>query len=224
MKPPFELDPPVNDSRYPYPVYDGGRKFYEQTRMIGDWGIGKDDGIVADIGCGPIPFPYANLLIDKNVDNDERWGHGIPNDGREIIYADLEVGLPFPDKHVDFLYCSHVLEHLNDPVQGCREIIRVAKRGFIEVPTIVYEMLFGGDESLHEWVAEYFYPTEMLIFRKLSPQEREAIKKRKEDGERFIKRLQLPGGDRYCGEYFEHQDLFTVCFIWKDNFKFAVYS
>jgi ubiquinone/menaquinone biosynthesis C-methylase UbiE len=51
--------------------------------------------------------------------------------------------LPFEDKSVDFLICSHTLEDLRDPIRVCREINRVAKAGYIEVPSRAMETIFG---------------------------------------------------------------------------------
>jgi len=39
------------------------------------------------------------------------------------------MAMPFPDKSFDFVYCAHVLEHVDDPIRACREIMRVGKRG-----------------------------------------------------------------------------------------------
>jgi ubiquinone/menaquinone biosynthesis C-methylase UbiE len=43
---------------------------------------------------------------------------GIVKDNRPLIVADLEAS--FKDKEFDFVYCSHVLEHVRDPKLACR--------------------------------------------------------------------------------------------------------
>jgi len=43
-------------------------------------------------------------------------------------------------KEVDFVSCSHVLEDLRDPIRVCEEIVRVGKRGYIEVPSKTAEL------------------------------------------------------------------------------------
>jgi ubiquinone/menaquinone biosynthesis C-methylase UbiE len=47
----------------------------------------------------------------------------------QSVSGNLEEPLPFPDKTVDFLYCSEVLEHIFDPEKFCGEMSRVMKPG-----------------------------------------------------------------------------------------------
>lgn len=49
------------------------------------------------------------------------------------------------------MICTHVLEHVDDPAQACRELIRVAKAGYIETPSELNERLFGGG-PIHKWM------------------------------------------------------------------------
>ncbi len=46
---------------------------------------------------------------------------------------------PFSDDQFDFAICSHVLEDVRDPVWVCHELNRVAKAGYIEVPSRLEE-------------------------------------------------------------------------------------
>jgi hypothetical protein len=66
---------------------------------------------------------------------------------------------PFADKQVDFAICSHTLEDVRDPVWICSELVRVAKRGYIEVPSRLEEQSWGvhGDWpgwSHHRWLID----------------------------------------------------------------------
>jgi SAM-dependent methyltransferase len=47
---------------------------------------------------------------------------------------------PYPDKFFDFSFCSHTLEDLRDPLTVCRELVRVAKSGYIETPSRLREI------------------------------------------------------------------------------------
>jgi len=47
------------------------------------------------------------------------------------IVADLEKRLPFEDKSIDEINCSHTLEHLEDPISTLEEFHRVLKTGGI---------------------------------------------------------------------------------------------
>ncbi len=214
----------INIEGIPYPIYDGGLRFFEQTRRIKKWPINNGD-LVVDVGCGHLPFPYATILLDKDMkDGKERFYFPIPHDERQLIEADIEQGLPFKNKEIDFLYCSHTLEHCNDPGFVISEIERVAKRGFIETPNLIFEILFGGNDDTHKWVTDYCEDSDVLNFRKLKRKELSAIKRRKELGNVIYKlfkdnekpfRLHLTA-------YWKNQDVFTECFLWEDKINFNV--
>lgn len=84
------------------------------------------------------------LQIGVHNTRAEKWG---PNfvavdklDQRPCIdfRCDL-VSLPFPDNHFDFVECRAILEHVQDPFQCARELVRVAKPGadlWLEVPFV----------------------------------------------------------------------------------------
>ena len=67
---------------------------------------------------------------------------------------------PFPDKFFDFCICSHTLEDIRDPLWVCHEINRVAKRGYIEIPSLLFEMSRGREPGVpvglchHRWLIE----------------------------------------------------------------------
>src|SRR3712207_5372782 len=66
---------------------------------------------------------------------------------------------PFDDAQFDFVVCSHVLEDIRDPLFVCSELQRVAKAGYIEVPSRLEEQSKGvqGDWvgwSHHHWIIE----------------------------------------------------------------------
>lgn len=49
------------------------------------------------------------------------------NLSKPLVLADVH-GLPFRDRSFDFVYCCHELEHVSNPIQASREIVRVGKR------------------------------------------------------------------------------------------------
>src|SRR6266850_3624993 len=105
---------------------------------------------VLDIGSGNEPFPYATCLVDRFLDSTpHRYGE-IERNGKPIVSADIQ-SLPFADKSFDFVYCAHILEHVDDPVKACAEIMRIGKRGYLETPTISEDMLFAWAKDRHKW-------------------------------------------------------------------------
>jgi len=77
----------------------------------------KEKNIKLNIGCG------NNL--DKGF-----IGIDVRDCGQDIVW-DVRDGIPFPDESVDFIWSSHVLEHLdNEELEELfREIYRVLKPG-----------------------------------------------------------------------------------------------
>lgn len=68
----------------------------------------------------------------------------------------------FKDKEIDFLFTMQTLEHVENPKKACKEIIRVAKRGFIDVPRYITDIHIGHPE--HKWFIDYI--DGVLIFSK----------------------------------------------------------
>ena len=109
---------------------------------------------IVDLGSGAYPFKLANILIDKYVKDNYHRGRGlIIPEGKQFIQADAE-NLPFKDKEIDFIHCRHIFEHFKNPEVACKEIIRVAKSGYIETPTPLWELLFGRPPDKHRWIIE----------------------------------------------------------------------
>ena len=82
---------------------------------------------ILDIGCGFNAHQYASTICDI-LDLKEYYSD------RKFVKLDGEK-LPFNDKEFDFVIASHVLEHVQNPTNFLNEISRVAKQGYIEVPT-----------------------------------------------------------------------------------------
>ncbi len=140
--------------------------------------LGRDDKVL-DIGGWARPFNRANYVIDaqpyetRGYFGDPKMGSVrgwyAPAQGGEREYfskdtwfqRDLCSHEPFPfrDKEIDFVICSQTLEDLRDPLWVCSEMIRVGKRGYIEVPSRLAESSRGIEPnqvgwSHHRWLID----------------------------------------------------------------------
>lgn len=122
-----------------------------------------DRDLVLDIGSGDKPFWRADVLVDLYPDDDQqRFSGAMLYDKRKIfVNADVEK-LPFKDKVFDFVVCSHLLEHVEHPDKAIKEITRVGKRGYIEVPRAVLDAL--APFPPHLWFCEIEGNT--LVFKR----------------------------------------------------------
>lgn len=109
----------------------------------------KQTDLVLEIGSGNNPNSRADILCDRFVSTShERAGEFAMVVDRPLVVAD-GIRLPFPDKTFDYVIASHVFEHMDDPLAFAKEIMRVGKSGFIEVPSAISERVFGWD--FHHW-------------------------------------------------------------------------
>jgi len=138
-----------------------------QSRFY-NFGIKTSDKVL-DIGSGNIPFHLATHLADITAENDNFGRAGVPFKHIEeipVYECNLE-NLPFEDNEFDFVYCSHVLEHVIDPDMACSELMRVGKRGFIESPTRGKDIWLNTAKiSNHRWAIEK--ENKRLIFSEYS--------------------------------------------------------
>jgi len=97
------------------------------------------DALVLEVGSGGNPYARANVLLDAHENTRERhWAPLIAD--RPTILGFVE-NLPFRDRAFDFVIASHVLEHSPDPANFLRELQRVARAGYLEVPDAFMERI-----------------------------------------------------------------------------------
>ncbi|HEY2901936.1 MAG TPA: class I SAM-dependent methyltransferase [Polyangia bacterium] len=152
------------------PIWDTDRHTLYQARYF-DFGIRPGDKVL-DIGSGNIPLSFATHLADLAVDDDSYGRAGSPFKhiaGKPVFNCPVE-RMPFADKEFDFVYCSHVLEHVDDPDQACRELMRVGKRGYLETPTLGKDVWLNvGKISNHRWHVTQF--AGVLEFTEYAPRD-----------------------------------------------------
>jgi SAM-dependent methyltransferase len=54
---------------------------------------------------------------------------------------------PFDDGFFDFALCTFTLEDVRDPIRVCQEMSRVARSGYIEVPSLLDELTWMNPEA-----------------------------------------------------------------------------
>src|SRR6478672_5615707 len=95
-----------------------------------------DDALVLDVGSGDKPSWRADVLLDRYLGNEfavQRSGRGRARISRPLFNADA-AAMPFADGAFDYTICSNLLEHVVDPAGVIRELMRVSRAGYIEVP------------------------------------------------------------------------------------------
>jgi hypothetical protein len=156
--------------------------------------------IVGDYGGGTNPSEFSNIVIDPYPTN-------AAERGKKVIVADCQnlKGI-ISDKYFDFVIASHVAEHLQNPIAFCRELMRTAKRGYIETPSITYELLFEWSE--HIWLVTTRGDT--LCFQAKSPENCEG---------HFVL---FPLGGSYEPLRYKHEPLLRTRFLWEHDFHWIV--
>jgi len=127
-----------------------------------------DGAKVLDVGGWAAPFNRADWVMDL-MPFESRGGAGSHGPAFERFSARTWVQRdacardpwPFADDTFDFALCVGTLEEVRDPVGVCRELSRVARAGYVEVPTIEAELVFGADgqgpwlgHADHRWLCE----------------------------------------------------------------------
>lgn len=125
--------------------------------------------VVLDIGGWASCFNRANWVMDTGTYETRNFFGTRPSLGgeREFFSKDSWIvrdvcdrrPYPFKDKEVDFVVCSHTLEDLRDPLWVCNEMIRIARRGYIEVPSRLIETCRGVEgrhagHCHHRWLID----------------------------------------------------------------------
>ena len=132
----------------------------------------KKDAIVIDIGSGDKPFWRADVFVDDlSLGNVQRASETKTiHDIGKFVDANVEK-LPFKDNAFDFSFCSHLLEHVENPGLVIKEITRISKSGYIEIPN-------GVIETVQPFVSHLWFVyrnKEKLIFVRKSKKMHEAL-------------------------------------------------
>ncbi len=102
-------------------------------------------GLVLEIASGLNPTFEADVLLEA----DRSFIEPLTKRGYAALYGDA-LNLPFKDKSFDYISCLHLAEHFekHELVQFFSELQRVASRGYLEVPSIYWELMANCDAPL----------------------------------------------------------------------------
>ena len=127
-----------------------------------------DDALVLDVGGWAAPLNRADWVIDLQP-HATRGDMGSFGPGPERFTADTWVvrdicdrePWPFEDGQFDFSVCVTTLEDVRDPIWVCSELSRVSKAGYVEIPTVLAELIYnveGNGQHLghehHRWFVD----------------------------------------------------------------------
>ena len=126
------------------------------------------DARVLDVGAWAAPFNRADWVLDL-MPYATRGAMGSYGPGperfteRTWVTRDICAREPWPfrDGQFDFAVCVTTLEDVRDPIWVCSELARVARAGYVEVPTVEAELIYNveGDgpwlgHEHHRWFVE----------------------------------------------------------------------
>jgi len=174
----------------------------------------KRSDLVLEVGSGHQPNWRSDVLCDRAIgpSTDRGWGGVFPlrRDWRPLVIADGS-RLPFRDKSFDYVICSHVLEHVEDPGVFLGEIERVGKRGYMETPSEVKEAL-AGPRPHHRWIVGK--EGDRLIIRKMLEENRSKF------GDLFdYLHQRVPEYRAFAARV---RELFSVRFEWEDSIRWEM--
>ena len=109
---------------------------------------------ILDLGCTHVNYwSEANHfadIVDYSLEFSEK--------NLKFIKIFPNQKLPFKDKEFDYVILSHVLEHVQNILEFTKEVERIAKAGYIELPTkLADNLVIGCDEEDigHKWWLEF---------------------------------------------------------------------
>jgi len=170
-----------------------------------------DDALVLDVGGWAKPLPRADWVLDL-LPYETRGLYGEESSEPERFSAATWVQRdicdrdpwPFADDQFDFAVCSHTLEDVRDPVGACRELSRVAKAGYVEVPAPVEELTWGVHGEWvgwthHHWICELHEDELVFTFKPhLLCAEGRHLPRGAADGKERVLQLWWTGAIRAC--------------------------
>lgn len=130
--------------------------------------------LVIDIGSGDKPFWRADVFLDKlSLDNRQRIsGLDTVHDLGFFVDSDI-TKTPFKKGAFNYSFCSHLLEHVEDPAAVIDEITRISKSGYLEIPNGILETI----KPFHSHLWFVYYTDHQLTFVRKSQAQHDLLTK-----------------------------------------------
>jgi len=117
---------------------------------------------ILDIGCNLAAVEYAQTVADIKDFSDF-----YKEKNKKFILIQNKI-LPFKDNEFDFVYASHVIEHVDDVSFFINELKRISKQGYIELPSLLEDNLVLSANSTedHKWIFKFDDVEKVLLVEK----------------------------------------------------------
>ena len=115
---------------------------------------------ILDIGCNQDAVEYAQTAAD--IQNFSKFY-------KDKKFVQIKTKqLPFKDNEFDFVYASHVIEHIDDVEFFIKELQRISKQGYIELPSLFEDNIVLSDNSIkdHKWIFKFDDVNHILLAEK----------------------------------------------------------
>jgi len=117
---------------------------------------------ILDIGCNRDAVKYAQTVADiQNLSDFYK-----DKDKKFVLIQNKD--LPFKDNEFDFIYASHVIEHVDDVSYFIKELQRISKKGYIELPSMLEDNIVLSENNIkdHKWFFQFDDVKNVLLAEK----------------------------------------------------------
>ena len=117
---------------------------------------------ILDIGCNVAAVEYTQTVAD--VDNYSKF---YKEKNKKFILVNDKI-LPFSNNQFDFVYASHVIEHVEDISFFISELRRISRQGYIELPSMLEDNIVLSTNSIndHKWMFKFDDVEKVLLVEK----------------------------------------------------------